>query len=105
MRAFLINAMKTLLNLSDVFKKYAAVLSVRARMGQEWSILISDNDKQQSIPESFTSYAAANDKVTALNKQGINASVVWTDPYARNLETGYRLYIKPRNGFGSFTQP
>ncbi len=97
--------MKTLLNLNVVFEKYASVLGVRARMGQEWSILITDSDKQASIPESFNSYAAANNKVTALNKQGINASVVWTAPYAKDPKTGYRLYIKPRTGFGSFNRP
>lgn len=86
--------MKRLVKLSDVFAKNAGLLYMRADMGKPFSVLISDADKQ-ATPESFETYAQANEKVSSLAQQGIDAAVAEARPFATKPKTDYRLYIRP----------
>ena len=89
--------MKNLIKLNRVFEKYAGVLSLRAKAGKPYSVLVSDADRQ-SLPESFAAYAQAREKLDELTKAGINAAIVKTDPHAKDIKLGYTLYVRPVTG-------
>ena len=93
--------MRKHLKLSDVFKQYSGIIQMRANAGKPYSVLVSDADKQ-SLPKSYSSYEQADRQVTELGKLGINAATVRTEPFAKNTNRSYTLFIKPQNNCGTF---
>jgi len=96
--------MKKHINLSTVFKTYAALLQLRADTGRSYSVLISDADKQDSTPHSYETYKEADNHVVSLNRSGTDAAVVYLPPRSKKPLADSRLFIKPAQGFGSFSR-